>query len=152
MKCPAAGDFSGKPYEPNAVIKNDVEFVLMQRKPGGYRSPGRRERLLSIISADTYQSWFRQIWSDVRGASHPKHPGPYPVEFAERLVRMFSFVGDTVPDPFMGTGTTAVACANWGRNSIGIELDPAYFAIAKRRLAARSGDLYRSMNIQTRTN
>ena len=97
------GGFLGKPYEPNAVIKNDIEFVLMQRKPGGYRSPTARERLLSIIGADNYQAWFRQIWSDLPGTSNRHHPAPYPVEFAERLVRMFSFVGDTVLDPFMGT-------------------------------------------------
>ena len=88
------GGFLGKPYEPNAVIKNDIEFVLMQRKPGGYRSPTARERLLSIIGADNYQAWFRQIWSDLPGTSSRHHPAPYPVEFAERLVRMFSFVGD----------------------------------------------------------
>jgi DNA modification methylase len=144
------GGFLGKPYEPNAVIKNDIEFVLMQRKPGGYRSPGRSERLLSIISAENYQVWFRQIWSDVRGTSHPKHPAPYPVEFAERLVRMFSFVGDTVLDPFMGTGTTNVACARWGRNSVGIELDPQYFEIAKSRVCGDGADLYRTSHITTR--
>jgi DNA modification methylase len=131
------GGFLGKPYEPNAVIKNDIEFVLMQRKPGGYRSPGKRERLLSIISAENYQAWFRQIWSDVRGTSSPGHPAPYPLEFAERLVRMFSFVGDTVLDPFMGTGTTSLACARWGRNSIGIELDAKYFEAAHKRVAAQ---------------
>src|SRR5712671_884016 len=76
------GGFLGKPYEPNAVIKNDIEFVLMQRKPGGYRSPTKRERLLSIISAENYQTWFRQIWSDLRGTSSPNHPAPYPIEFA----------------------------------------------------------------------
>ena len=121
------GGFLGKPYEPNAVIKNDIEFVLMQRKPGGYRSPTKQERFLSIISAENYQTWFRQIWSDLRGTSNVKHPAPYPLEFAERLVRMFSFVGDTVLDPFMGTGTTNLACARWGRNSVGIELDAEVF-------------------------
>ena len=144
------GGFLGKPYEPNAVIKNDIEFVLMQRKPGGYRSPSRSERLLSIISAENYQTWFRQIWSDVRGTSHPKHPAPYPVELAERLVRMFSFVGDKVLDPFMGTGTTNLACARWGRNSVGIELDPNYFAIARRRIADHGADLYLSSTVTTR--
>ena len=144
------GGFLGKPYEPNAVIKNDIEFVLMQRKPGGYRSPTRRERILSVISADNYQAWFRQIWSDVRGTSHPNHPAPYPVDFAERLVRMFSFVGDTVLDPFMGTGTTNVACARWGRNSVGIELDDRYYDIARRRVAAHGADLYVSSTITTR--
>lgn len=144
------GGFLGKPYEPNAVIKNDIEFVLMQRKPGGYRSPTKRERLLSIISAENYQSWFRQIWSDVRGTSNPHHPAPYPVEFAERLVRMFSFVGDKVLDPFMGSGTTNFACARWGRNSVGIELDAKYFEMAKRRVAEHGADLYLSSTVTTR--
>jgi DNA modification methylase len=144
------GGFLGKPYEPNAVIKNDIEYILMQRKPGGYRSPGRRERLLSIVSADNYQRWFRQIWSDITGTSHPKHPAPYPLELAERIIRMFSFVGDTVIDPFMGTGTTNLACARWGRNSIGIELDPKYFDIAKRRIADHGADLYISSTLNTR--
>lgn len=142
--------FLGKPYEPNAVIKNDIEFVLMQRKPGGYRSPTKLTRLLSMISAENYQLWFRQIWTDLRGASHPKHPAPYPIEFAERLVRMFSFVGDTVLDPFMGTGTTNLAAARWGRNSVGIELDPKYFDIARNRLASHGDDLYSTINVSTR--
>ncbi|MBX3322054.1 MAG: site-specific DNA-methyltransferase [Phycisphaeraceae bacterium] len=144
------GGFLGKPYEPNAVIKNDIEFILMQRKPGGYRSPTSEERILSIISSENYQTWFRQIWSDLRGTSNPRHPAPYPLEFAERLVRMFSFVGDRVLDPFMGTGTTNLACARWGRNSIGIELDPAYFGLAKDRLAAHGSDLYLTSTITTR--
>lgn len=136
------GGFLGKPYEPNAVIKNDIEFVLMQRKPGGYRSPSRQDRLLSMVPADRYQQWFRQIWSDLTGTSNREHPAPYPVEFAERLIRMFSFVGDTVLDPFLGTGTTSLAAARWGRNSIGIELDPEYFELARKRLATITGDLY----------
>jgi DNA modification methylase len=147
---PGGGGFLGKPYEPNAVIKNDIEFVLMQRKPGGYRSPSRRERLLSIISAENYQAWFRQIWSDVRGTSTAGHPAPYPLEFAERLIRMFSFVGDTVLDPFMGTGTTGLACARWGRNSIGIEVDSNYFELARKRLAGFGADLYMSSTLTTR--
>jgi DNA modification methylase len=143
------GGFLGKPYEPNAVIKNDIEFILMQRKPGGYRSPGKRERILSVVSEENYQRWFRQIWSDLRGTSNPKHPAPYPVEFAERIVRMYSFVGDTVLDPFMGTGTTNLACARWGRNSIGIELDLDYFDSARKRLAAHGTDLYVSSTVTT---
>lgn len=144
------GGFLGKPYEPNAVIKNDIEFVLMQRKPGGYRSPTKQERLLSIISAENYQVWFRQIWSDLRGTSNPNHPAPYPLEFAERLVRMFSFVGDTVLDPFMGTGTTNLACARWGRNSIGIELDAKYFNMARERVTLHSSDLYLTSTVKAR--
>ncbi len=147
---PGSGGFLGKPYEPNAVIKNDAEFILMQRKPGGYRSPSKRERVLSIIGEGNYQRWFRQIWEDLPGVSSPKHPAPYPLELAERLVRMFSFVGDTVLDPFMGTGTTNLACARWGRNSIGIELDTKYFGHARRRLEAEGVDLYHSSTVTIR--
>lgn len=133
------GGFLGKPYEPNAVIKNDVEYILMQRKPGGYRRPTREERVLSVISAVNYQAWFRQVWMDVPGASTKQHPAPYPVELATRLIRMFSFVGDVVLDPFMGTATTLAAAAAWGRNGLGVEIDPRYFGHARRRLAGEAG-------------
>lgn len=125
--------FLGKPYEPNSVIKNDIEFVLMQRKPGGYRSPTLGTRLLSLIAANEHKAWFRQIWTDINGASTKSHPAPYPKELAQRLVRMFSFAGDTVLDPFAGTGTTNVAAALAGRNSIAVDIDPSYLAIAADR-------------------
>lgn len=128
------GGFLGKPYEPNAVIKNDIEFILMERKPGGYRSPSVATRILSVVPADRHKIWFQQIWTGVTGASTKQHPAPYPIELVERLVRMFSFVGDTVLDPFMGTGTTNAAAGLWGRNSIGIEVDPEYYAMGMQRI------------------
>lgn len=128
------GGFLGKPYEPNAVIKNDIEYILMERKPGGYRSPSLPARLLSVISAENHRAWFQQVWTGLTGASTRQHPAPYPVELAERLIRMFSFVGDTVLDPFLGTGTTTLAAARWGRHSIGVEVDPDYFDMACRRI------------------
>ena len=134
--------FLGKPYEPNAVIKNDIEFILMERKPGGYRKPSVAARVLSIISSENHKLWFRSVWSGLTGASTRNHPAPYPEELAERLIRMFSFVGDTVLDPFMGTGTTTVAAARWGRNSIGIELDPHYFELAEKRIYRATGSLF----------
>ena len=140
--------FLGKPYEPNAVIKNDCEFILMQRKPGGYRSPSVATRVLSVISTENYQKWFQQVWSNLTGASTREHPAPFPEELAERLVRMFSFVGDTVLDPFMGTGTTTVAAARWGRNSIGIEVDEHYFQLAHHRIAAATSDLFGTATVQ----
>jgi len=126
--------FLGKPYEPNAVIKNDIEFILMERKPGGYRSPSVATRVLSIIPDERHKALFQQIWTGLTGASTRNHPAPYPLELADRLVRMFSFVGDTVLDPFLGTGTTSVAALKNGRNSIGCELDPHYFVLAKKRI------------------
>ena len=128
------GGFLGKPYEPNAVIKNDIEFILMERKPGGYRSPSLATRILSVIPAEQHKTWFQQIWTGVTGASTRDHPAPYPLQLAERLIRMFSFVGDTVFDPFMGTGTTNVAAAKWGRNSIGVEVDSKYFEMSAKRI------------------
>ncbi|HKE44831.1 MAG TPA: site-specific DNA-methyltransferase [Steroidobacteraceae bacterium] len=140
--------FLGKPYEPNAVIKNDIEFILMERKPGGYRKPTLAERVLSVLSAKNYDLWFQQIWTGLTGASTRQHPAPYPLELAERLIRMFSFVGDTVLDPFLGTGTTSIAASKWGRNSIGLEVDRDYFAMAHRRLTHEAGNLFAPATIQ----
>ena len=143
------GGFLGKPYEPNAVIKNDIDFILMQRKPGGYRQPTSAARILSVISGEDYQSWFQQIWTGLTGASTKHHPAPYPVELAERLIRMFSFVGDTVLDPFMGTGTTALAASKWGRNSVNVEIDEYYLADAERRLRKELSSLFSNPVIVT---
>lgn len=128
--------FLGKPYEPNAVLKNDIEFILMQRKPGGYLTPSPAQRVLSVVAAADHRQWFQQIWTGLPGASTRDHPAPYPLELAQRLVRMYSFVGDTVLDPFVGTGSTSVAAAWWGRHSHGIELDPSYFEQARWRLSS----------------
>jgi site-specific DNA-methyltransferase (adenine-specific) len=132
--------FLGKPYEPNAIIKNDIEFILMQRKPGGYRKPTERQRELSRISKEDYEKWFIQFWN-ITGASTREHPAPFPLELANRLVRMFSFVGDTVLDPFAGTGTTMVAAMRSGRNSIGVEIEPKYAKMTAKRLKNESFSL-----------
>jgi len=139
--------FLGKPYEPNAVIKNDIEFLLMERKPGGYRKVSDAARILSVISGENHQRWFQQIWQGLTGASTRKHPAPYPVELAERLIRMFSFVGDTVLDPFTGTGTTNIAAAGCARNSIGTELDPVYFEMAADRLRKATSGLFQKTKV-----
>jgi modification methylase len=134
-----SGGFLGKPYEPGGVIKNDVEYILLQRKPGGYRKPTEIARLLSIIPEQRHRAWFQQIWTGLTGASTRHHPAPYPVALAERLIRMFSFVDDIVLDPFMGTGSTNAAAAMWGRNSIGVELHSEYFDMAVARMTAIDG-------------
>ena len=142
------GGFLGKPYEPNSVIKNDIEFILMQRKSGGYRTPDLAARILSVISDQNHKQWFQQIWSGLTGASTRHHPAPYPLELAERLIRMFSFVGDTVLDPFLGTGTTSVAAAAAGRNSIGFEIDPHYFDETHKRIANETSQLFSRATIE----
>lgn len=134
MEVENGSSFLGKPYEPNAVIKNDLEYILFQRKPGGYRSVNTATRVLSVIPAARHAEWFTQVWS-MGGASTRDHPAPYPLTMIERLVRMFSFAGDTVLDPFTGTGTTNLAAARWGRNSIGWEVIDSYVELAARRLS-----------------
>lgn len=130
----------GKPYEPNAIIKSDVEYILLQRKPGGYRSPTEEQRQRSRISKTNFTEWFQQLWR-ISGATDPVHPAPFPLVLADRLVRMFSFWGDTVLDPFAGTGTTLLAAARAERDAIGVEVDPVYFDLAVRT-ARSAGDLF----------
>jgi modification methylase len=132
--------FLGKPYEPNAIVKNDMEFILMQRKPGGYRKPTNAQREASRIDKEDFDRWFQQIWN-ITGASTKQHPAPFPLELATRLVRMFSFTGDTVLDPFCGSGTTMIAALRSGRNSIGVEIDPEYCRMAARFLKAETSNL-----------
>lgn len=131
--------FYGKPYQPGAVIKNDIEYILFMRKGGSYRTPGPLQKALSMLTKQEMQAWWRSIWLDIRGAStRTGHPAPYPVALADRLIRMFSFAGDTVLDPFTGTGSTNLAALATGRNSIGNEVEGAYLKIAQKRLLAAS--------------
>lgn len=126
--------FLGKPYEPNAIIKNDVEFILQFRKGGGYRHPTQQQRDLSLIDREDHQRWFRQMWTDLPGGAQKDHPAPFPVELARRLIGMFSFVGDTVLDPFWGIGNTTLAASQMYRSSIGIEVEPAFYQTGRRRM------------------
>src|SRR5581483_7570247 len=87
--------FLGKPNLPNGVVKNDLEHILFLRKPGGYRKPTRVQEQMSFISTDDYAKWFGPVWGDVTGQLRSTHPAPYPLEIPRRLIKMFSFVGDT---------------------------------------------------------
>lgn len=146
FEVPNGSKFLGKPYEPNAIIKNDIEFILMQRKPGGYRKPTEIQREKSKIGKKEFDQWFQQIWN-IPGASTKNHPAPFPLELATRLVRMFSFTGDTVLDPFCGSGTTMIAALRSNRSSIGIEIDPDYCRMAAQYLKAENSNLFSNSKI-----
>jgi site-specific DNA-methyltransferase (adenine-specific) len=119
--------YYGKPYQPGAVIKNDIEHILMLRKPGAYRSTSMLQKALSMLQKEEMDAWQRPFWQDIRGASlRNGHPAPYPIEIAERLIRMFSFAGDTVLDPFCGSGSTAIAACRSGRNSVSSDVEQKY--------------------------
>jgi len=117
---------------PNAYVTLDCEFILLLRKGDLRRFPRhdpRREA--SRFGRADRDRWFSQVWEDLRGASQGGpggRTGAFPAALAERLVRMFSVVGDTVLDPFAGTGTTVWAAAGLGREAIGVELEPTVYA------------------------
>lgn len=131
--------FLGKPNLPGGIVKNDRETILFLRKPG-YRKPTAEMEKASHIPTEEYVRWFRGIWTDIRGASTRSHPAPYPPEIAERLIRMFSFAGDVVLDPFLGSGSTTIAAAAAGRRSIGVDIEQGYLELAAARLAAADID------------
>ncbi len=132
--------FYGKPYQPGAIVKNDTEYILFMRKGSNYRSEiPALKRALSMLTREEMKAWLRSCWTDIPGAStRDGHPAPYPVELAERLIKLFSFAGDTILDPFAGTGSSALAALATGRNSISVEVESAYLNIAHQRLLRAS--------------
>lgn len=130
--------FYGKPYQPGSVVKNDLEYILMLRKGGKYRTTSPLQKALSMLTKQEMQAWLKTAWTDIRGESTRNgHPAPFPEALAERLIRMFSFAGDKVLDPFAGTGSTAGAAVSTGRNSVSNEIEPMYLEICRKRLANR---------------
>lgn len=129
-----AGGVLGTPGQPNQLVKAELEHILLLKKPGPYRNPTAEQRRVSHITKDEHRRWYRPIWNDVPGARSGKHPAPYPVEIPYRLMRMFSFAGDTVLDPFLGSGSTTLAAMKAGRNSVGVEINPAFLGDTVKRL------------------
>jgi site-specific DNA-methyltransferase (adenine-specific) len=134
LEASSSARYLGKPNLPNGIVKNDLEHILFLRKPGGYRKPTPEMEEASRISTDDYTEWFSPIWT-IGGASTRDHPAPFPKEIATRLIRMFSFAGDLVLDPFAGTGTTNLAALETGRHSIGVEIEPRYLDLIEKRLS-----------------
>jgi site-specific DNA-methyltransferase (adenine-specific) len=127
--------FYGKPYQPGSIVKNDVEYILFLRKGGEYRRTTPLQKALSMLTRQEMQKGLRSIWTDIRGASTRNgHPAPYPPALAERLIKLFSFAGDVILDPFGGTGSTAIAAVSCGRSSITVEIEPEYVALAQRNV------------------
>ena len=126
---------------PNAYVTLDCEFILLFRKAGLRRFPPHDPpRYASRYSRAERDRWFSQLWTDVRGAPQRRaggRSGAFPPELPRRLIRMFSVVGDTVLDPFAGTGTTLWAAAALGRDAVGVEWDPEVRRTLVREAARR---------------
>lgn len=120
---------------PNGIIQNEIEYILIFKKYSPYsRKVSKEIKQLSKLSRD--QEWipyFSQIW-DLPGVHQNNHLAMFPEELPKRLIKMFSYVGDTVLDPFLGSGTTMLAAIKLNRNSIGIEINSQYLNLIKNKL------------------
>ena len=113
------------PYPRNGILKIDYEFILIFKKQGKAPVPTPEQKRLSEMTKEEWNTYFASHWN-FGGAKQDGHIAVFPEELPHRLIKMFSFVGETVFDPFMGSGTTALAACNLQRNSIGYEINPDY--------------------------
>ena len=127
------------PYPRNGILKLDYEFILLFKKQGTPPKPTREQKELSVISKEDWNTYFSGHWY-FAGAKQEGHMAMFPEELPARLIRMFAFVGDTVLDPFLGSGTTSMAARNLGRNSIGYEINQNFMSTIKQKLNAGQGD------------
>ena len=128
------------PYPRNGILKLDYEFILLFKKPGIPPKPTKEQKILSTISKDEWNTYFSGHWY-FTGAKQNGHIAMFPIDLPIRLIKMFSFVGETVLDPFLGSGTTSLAARNLGRNSIGYEINSEFLQIIKGKLNIDQPDL-----------
>lgn len=121
------------PYPRNGILKLDYEFILIFKKLGEAPKPTKEQKELSKMTAEEWNTYFAGHWN-FAGARQSGHIAMFPEELPKRLIKMFSFIGETIIDPFSGSGTTALAAKNLGRNSIAFEINPEFIPIIKEKL------------------
>ncbi|MFH1541264.1 MAG: DNA methyltransferase [Elusimicrobiota bacterium] len=129
------------PYPRNGILKIDYEFILIFKKLGDAPKPTKEQKELSKMTNDEWNTFFAGHWK-FGGVRQDKHIAMFPEELPGRLIKMFTFVGDTVLDPFTGSGTTNLAAKNLGRNSVGYEINPEFIRIIKQKLSTNQKDIY----------
>lgn len=122
------------PFPRNGIIKIDYEFVLILKKPGDGPKPTKEVKELSRMTNEEWNTYFAGHWN-FAGARQSGHIAVFPEELPKRLIKMFAFLGDTVLDPFAGSGTTALAAKNLGRHSINYEINPEFLPAMKDKLS-----------------
>jgi len=128
------------PYPRNGILKLDYEFILLFKKQGVSPVPAKEQKELSKMTKDEWNRYFSGHWY-FAGAKQNGHIAVFPEELAARLIKMFSFSGETVFDPFLGSGTTALAARNSGRSSVGYEINPDYIPTIKDKLNVGQFDI-----------
>ncbi len=127
------------PYPRSGVLKLDYEFILIFKKLGKAPTVSKKIKEQSKLSTAEWNQYFSGHWN-FPGEKQSGHIAMFPEELPRRLLRMFSFVGDTVLDPFLGSGTTALAAAKLGRNSVGYEINPDFLSVIRERLGIETSD------------
>lgn len=121
------------PYPRNGILKMDYEFILIFKKLGNAPKPTEEQKQNSVISKEEWNEYFSSHWN-FNGVKQLEHIAMFPEELPKRLIKMFSFAGETVLDPFLGSGTTSLAAMNLGRNSIGYEINKEFEPVIKEKL------------------
>ena len=121
------------PNPRNGIVKLDFEYVLLFKKQGNSPTPTKKQKENSKMTNEEWNTYFNGHWY-FPGAKQDKHLAMFPEELPHRLIKMFSFEGETVLDPFMGSGTTALAARNLNRNTIGFEINPDFIPIIKEKI------------------
>jgi modification methylase len=130
------GQLMGSIYYPrDGQITYEHEYILLFRKQGKWRRPSAEVKEKSRLTKEERLKWFRGVWDDVAPDRQRGHVAMFPLELPRRIIKMYSFWGETVLDPFMGSGTTALAAELEGRNSVGYELNPEFEGLIRRKLA-----------------
>jgi DNA modification methylase len=129
------------PYPRNGILKLDYEFILIFKKLGNAPKPTKEQKELSKMTAEEWNTFFAGHWN-FAGDRQDNHIAMFPEELPRRLIKMFSFVGDTVLDSFAGSGTTNLAAKNLGRNSVGYEINSEFIPVIKEKLGIKQGDIY----------
>ena len=124
-----------KPYPGHANINIQHEYILVFQKPGAFPTRAGHELSQEFIKKTAWSVWEMSV-SQVKG-----HPAPFPVELPRRLVRLFSYAGDLVLDPFAGTGTTLIAARELRRHGVGYEISPKFCRLAAELLAKDAAQL-----------
>lgn len=135
------------PYPRNGIIKLDYEFILIFKKVGTAPVVSRETKEKSKMTKDEWNQYFTGHWN-FNGAKQIEHLAMYPEELPKRLIKMFSFVDDTVLDPFLGSGTTTLSAKNLDRNSIGFEINKKFLPIIKEKIGLIKENLFKNENFE----
>jgi site-specific DNA-methyltransferase (adenine-specific) len=129
------------PYPRNGIVKIDYEFILIFKKYGKSPKVSKEIKEKSKLSKEEWNEYFTGHWN-FPGEKQDKHLAMFPEELPKRLIKMFSFVGDKVLDPFLGSGTTSLVAKNLHRNSIGYEINEYFLPIIKEKLGLRQSTIF----------